>query len=125
MKTLNPATGGLPVTAADIASVAERPTVDPQPGDVVIVRTSDPDSPFSIQQVPGGAQFHAPTRKDAVQMAHGFAQSHAIDLWYRDRQTCSVLERHRPPTVAAGRRQIQQPTDERPPASCRNLWAWE
>ena len=109
MKTLNPATGGPPVTAVDIASIAGRPAAHPQTGDVVIVRTSDPDSPFSIQQVPGGAQFHAPTRKDAVQMAHGFAQSHAVDLWYRDRQTCSVLERHRPPTIAPGNDQKGRP----------------
>ena len=96
MQNRNPATGGLSVTDGDVASVAH-----PETGDVVIVRTSDPDSPFSIQQVPGGAQFHALTRKDAVQIAHGFAQSHAIDLWYRDQQKCSLLERHRPLTVAA------------------------
>ena len=101
MQDRNPAPGGLPVSAGDVASVAERPATPPQTGDVVIVRTSDPDSPFSIQQVPGGAQFHALTRKDAVQIAHGFAQSHAIDLWYRDQQKCSLLERHRPLTVAA------------------------
>ena len=96
MQNRNPATGGLSVTDGDVASVAH-----PETGDVVIVRTSDPDSPFSIQQIPGGAQFHALTRKDAVQIAHGFAQSHAIDLWYRDQQKCSLLERHRPLTVAA------------------------
>jgi len=101
MQDRNPATGGLPVSAGDVASVAERPATPPQTGDVVIVRTSDPESPFSIQQVPGGAQFYARTRKDAIQMAHGFAQSHAIDLSYSDQQTCSVLERHRTLTVTA------------------------
>jgi hypothetical protein len=101
MQDRSPVTGGLPVSAGDVASVAERPSTHPQTGDVVIVRTSDPESPFSIQQVPGGAQFHARTRKDARKTARGFAQTHAIDLWYRDQQRCSVLERHRPPTVTA------------------------
>ena len=102
MANADPATAEPGITVGDAASVAERSATHPQTGDVVIVRTSDADRPFSIQQVPGGAQFSARTRKDAVHLAHGFAQSHAIDLWYRDQQTCTLLERHRALTVTAG-----------------------
>jgi len=76
-------------------------SAQPLTGDVVIVRTSDPDSPFSIQQVPGGAQFRASTHQNAVQLAHGFAELHALDSWYRDQHGCSLFESHRPPTVIA------------------------
>jgi hypothetical protein len=76
--------------------------VRPQDGDLVVIRMSGADGPFSLQQVPGTAQLRASTRKAAVQLARGFAQSHAVDLWCTDRDTYRLLECYRPRKASAG-----------------------
>jgi hypothetical protein len=87
---------GVSTKRGDVVPLAARSESQPQDGDLVVVRVSGSDSPFSVHQVPGEAQFRAPTRNDAIQLARSFAQSHGVDLWYSDQTTCTLLERHRP-----------------------------
>jgi hypothetical protein len=87
---------GGPTLRADVESMGPRPEPQPRSGDLIVERTSTADGAFSVQQVPGGPQFRASTRNEAVQLARRFAQSHAVDLWYADRGTYRLLERYRP-----------------------------
>ena len=85
----------VPTLRADVEPMAPRPEPQPRSGDLIVERTSAADGAFSVQQVPGGPQFRASTRNEALQLARWFAQTHAVDLWYAERGNYRLLERYR------------------------------
>ncbi len=69
--------------------------LQPRDGDIVVTRESHSAVTYTVRQVPGGAQFRSPIRREAVRMARGFAQTNAVDLWYNREGTCRLLEAYR------------------------------
>jgi hypothetical protein len=67
----------------------------PRDGDVVVTRKSTPAVIYTVRQVPGVVQFHVSDRDEALQLARGFAQRSAVDLWFSEDGTCRLLEAHR------------------------------
>ena len=89
------------VARAPIAKLAL--TQEPREGDVVVTRESLPSIHYTIRQLPGIVQFSAVGRDEAVRLSKGFAQKHAVDVWYSDHGTCRLLEVYRPRTASHAR----------------------
>jgi hypothetical protein len=73
---------------------ASNPTVRclPKEGDVVVTRESGCGVKYTVRQVPGVEQFHAPAHEEAIQHARGLAQTAGVDLWCSEDDTCWLLE---------------------------------
>ena len=69
---------------------------EPRDGDVVIVREANSRATYSLQQLSAGPQISCASRNGALQLARSFARSQAVDIWYFDGQTHTLLEVHRP-----------------------------
>jgi hypothetical protein len=67
----------------------------PRAGDVVISRASTLAVTYTVRQVPGVVQFHASARDEALQLARGFAQRSAVDLWSSEDGSYRLLEAYR------------------------------
>jgi len=67
----------------------------PRDGDIVITRVCRSPVKFTVCEAPGVAQFQACTRNEAIQLARGYAQRAAVDLWYADDETKRLLEVYR------------------------------
>jgi hypothetical protein len=67
----------------------------PRDGDVVVTRESTPVVKYTVRQVPGVVQFHASARDEAMQLARGFAQRSAVDLWSSEDGIYRLLEAYR------------------------------
>jgi hypothetical protein len=71
----------------------------PQSGDVVVVQESHSDGRYTVRQLPATVQrLISSSRDEAVRIARGFAQKHAVDLWYSEDGTHRLLEVYRPVT---------------------------
>jgi hypothetical protein len=63
------------------------------------VQESHFDSRYTVRQLPATVQrLTASSRDEAVRIARGFAQKHAVDLWYTQDGTYRLLEAYRPGT---------------------------
>jgi hypothetical protein len=51
---------------------------------------------YTVRQLPGIVQFSAAVRDEAVRLARGFGQKHAVDVWYSEAGTYRLLEAYRP-----------------------------
>ena len=71
----------------------------PQDGDVVVTREAHSPVRCTVRQLPGSVQFSAAVRDDAVRLARGFGQKHAVDVWYSDSGAYRLLEAYRPRTA--------------------------
>ena len=67
----------------------------PRDGDVVIVRESRSVAKYLVRQLPGVVQFHVRNKDEAIQLARGFAQRAAVDLWCGEESICTLLETYR------------------------------
>lgn len=68
----------------------------PRDGDIVVTRESKCALRYTVHQVPAvSQQFGSEVRDDAVRLARGFAQAHAVDLWYREDGIYKLLEVYR------------------------------
>ena len=72
----------------------------PVDGDLVVVRQGNETPAFGVLQMPTNVQFGASTRDEAIRLARSFARTHAVDLWYREKDAYELLEKYRP--AAAG-----------------------
>jgi hypothetical protein len=75
----------------------------PQDGDVVVTQESESESEvrYTVRQLPATAQqFGSSSREEAIRLARGFAQGHAVDLWYHEGGTFRLLEAYRPKGAA-------------------------
>jgi hypothetical protein len=61
----------------------------------VVARESNPALRYPVRQVPGVVQFAASAREEAVRLARGFAQRHAVNLWYSEDGNQRLLEAYR------------------------------
>jgi hypothetical protein len=69
------------------------------------------DAGFSVHQFPGGAQFRAVIRVAAMELAQGFAKSHALDVSCQDNLKYSLLESYRPTPSSSERTAVMQISD--------------
>ncbi len=67
----------------------------PLDGDVLITRESMSRVIFTVRQLPGGVQFSAPSREEAIRLVRGFAAKNAVDLWYCEGGTYTLVEAYR------------------------------
>ncbi|MBI3047804.1 MAG: hypothetical protein HYY76_05790 [Acidobacteria bacterium] len=67
----------------------------PRAGDIVITRTSRSGLAYEVQVVPGPPQIRFGTRKDAFAQARLLAKRGAVDAWFRDGDTVTLLARFR------------------------------
>ncbi len=67
----------------------------PQDGDVLITREAKSGDSYNVRQLPGRAQFTAPSRDEALRLARDFATNQSVDVWSRDGDGYERLERHR------------------------------
>jgi hypothetical protein len=72
----------------------------PQDGDVVVAREAHSSVHYTVRQLPGIVQFSSAVRDEALQLARGFSQRYAVDVWYGEAGTYQLLESYRPPTLA-------------------------
>jgi hypothetical protein len=56
----------------------------PQDGDVLVAREAHSPVRHTVRQLPGSVQFSAAVRDEAVRLARGFGQKHAVDVWYSE-----------------------------------------
>jgi hypothetical protein len=70
----------------------------PQDGDVLVTREAHSPVRYTVRQLPGSVQFSAAVRDDAVRLARGFGQKHAVDVWYSESGAYRLLEAYRPRT---------------------------
>jgi hypothetical protein len=73
----------------------------PQDGDVLVTREAHSPVRYTVRQLPGSVQFSAAVRDDAVRLARGFGQKHAVDVWYGESGAYRLLEAYRPRTARA------------------------
>jgi len=66
-----------------------------QDGDIVVARESRSAASYTVRQLPGVVQLSASSRDAALRLARGFAQKHAVDLWYSEGDTYKLLEAYR------------------------------
>jgi hypothetical protein len=79
-------------------SESAHPTAGPLPrnGDVVVVREKDSAIAYTVRQLPATVQqLGASSRKEAIRLARGFAQSQSVDLWQSEDGAYRLLERYR------------------------------
>jgi hypothetical protein len=67
----------------------------PRDGDVVVTREAQSRVHYTVRQLPGIVQFSAAVRDEALRLARGFGQKHAVDVWYNEAGTYRLLEVYR------------------------------
>jgi hypothetical protein len=70
-------------------------SLSPHDGDVVITRAPHSDPAYEVQIVPGPQQISFGKKEDAIAQACLLAKRGAVDAWYRDRDTLTVIGRYR------------------------------
>jgi hypothetical protein len=50
---------------------------------------------YTIRQLPAPVQISASARDEAVRVARRFAQKHAVDIWYQEKDGLRLLEAYR------------------------------
>jgi hypothetical protein len=61
------------------------------------MRASHSAISYTVCQLPSiKQQFGSSSREAAIRLARGFAQKHAVDLWYSDAGAYRLLEAYRP-----------------------------
>jgi hypothetical protein len=63
---------------------------------VLVTREAESRVHYTVRQLPGIVQFSAAVRDTAMQVARGFAQRYAVDVWYCEAGTYRRLEAYRP-----------------------------
>lgn len=61
----------------------------PTAGDIILKRTNDLPSRYTLSTSGGRAQILCATRDEAIARSERFAQSHHVDVWQTD-DDCSV-----------------------------------
>jgi hypothetical protein len=56
----------------------------PQDGDVVVTRHAQSRVHYTVRQLPGIVQFSTTVGEEAMRLAAGFAEKHAVNVWYTD-----------------------------------------
>lgn len=79
-------------------SPSTRTSPSPSDGDVIVTRESNCGACYTVRQIPGIVQYSVAQWEDAIRLARSFARNHAVDLWYRENGTESLLEAHRTAT---------------------------
>ena len=67
----------------------------PRDGDIVITRTSHSAVAYAVQVVPGPHQIRYNKREDAFTQARLLSKRIAVDAWYRDGATITLLAQFR------------------------------
>ncbi|HEY5616506.1 MAG TPA: hypothetical protein VIK60_01100 [Vicinamibacterales bacterium] len=70
-------------------------SLSPRDGDVVITRASHSDPTYEVQIVPGPQQISFSRKEDAIAQARRLAKRAAVDAWYRDGETLTLVGRYR------------------------------
>ena len=63
--------------------------------DVVVTQESRSSVTFTVRQLSGGVQFSAPSREEAIRLVRGFAAKNAVDLWYSEDGTDTLVDAYR------------------------------
>jgi hypothetical protein len=67
----------------------------PEDGDVIVTHERIPIVHFTVRRHPDAAPVNAQRRDVALEVARGFAQVHAVNVWYCENGSERLLEVYR------------------------------
>lgn len=70
-------------------------TSRPADGDLLLVRETPSSERYGVRQLPGGLQFTAATKEEALTSAQSFAAAKRVNIWSTDGEAVSLLETYR------------------------------